>query len=105
MRGTLTSIKKVKEPLLKEKEFFNEETSKTSKDLKIEKRRLLKEVKKLGDIFFELKKGVELTKEGTRNYATQRLKIIENIGKEINDNLQKETETLKEKSKELDRKI
>ena len=101
---TLTSLKKIKDPILMGQDYRLSETSQTNLELDKQKITLLQEIGKLSKIYFGLKEGKDRLKRDIIGFQTDRLNTLEELAKEVNLSLEDETEYLKKRSIELDNK-
>lgn len=99
---SLTSLKKIKDPLLIGQDYRLSETSQTNLELDRQKHTLLQEIGKLSKIYFGLKEGKDRLKRDIIGFQTDRLNTLEELAKEVNLSLEDETEYLKKRSIELD---
>ena len=101
----LRSLKRIKEPPLRDEQYSINERAGELYALEKEKETLVKEVKRLGEIFFRLEEGEKKVRAGVENITTERLSVIAKISKEISSELEEKGSVLRDQSEQLDKRV
>lgn len=97
-------MKKVKPTVLRGRDLEIETTNSDVVRLRSEKDKLLKDIKRLGDIFFGLKKAKEESEKKFDDYATSRVMALEHIAREVSDELKVRAEELSKRAVMIDKR-
>ena len=104
MSESLTSLKKIKDPIFRGQEHSIKERTKELKGYREEKLQLVKQIKQLGRIFFRLKEGKKMAEKAAGEITTERLKTLEYLAREVSSELEADAGKLRKKSKKLDKR-
>ena len=104
MSESLTSLKKIKDPLFRGQEHSIKERTKELDDYREQKLLLVDQIKQLGRVFFKLKEGTEMAEKVAGEITTERLKTLEYLAREVSSELMADAEVLRKKSKKLDKR-
>ena len=104
MSESLTSLKKIKTPLLRGQEHSIRERTKELGNYREEKLQLIKQIQQLGRIFFQLKQGKKVAEKAVGVITTERLKTLEYLAREVSSELEADAGKLQKKSKKLDKR-
>jgi len=102
---SLRSLKKIKEPPLRDEQYSIKERAGELRGLEKERDTLAKEIKKLSEIFFHLEEGEKKVRANVEGMTTERLSVISNISKEISNELEEKGSVLRGKSEHLDKRV